>query len=254
MDFDNEHKPEVKRQPAFNAPTIILVGVAAFVIVHVLQKYVLSEVQAFHTLLRFAFIPLRYDYARLEAENFAFPGGFAGDIWTFVTYSFMHGDWLHLFINAFWMLAFGSALARRFGTLRFLILSALGSVGGALLHLGVNWGEPVPMVGASAAISAHMGAMVRFAFVPYGPLGSPRSNHPGAYFLPSLSIRGVFKNSKALTFLVIWFAINLIFGVGSSDVAGEGGTTIAWQAHIGGFLVGFLLFPVFDPAKDLTKV
>ena len=241
-----------KSEPAFNVPGIILVSIVLIIGVHLLRNYVLSDEQAFEILVRFAFIPMRYDEAALAAQGLqGFPDGFLGGLWTPFTYTFLHGDWLHLLINTFWLLAFGSALARRFGVFRFLLISMLGSLGGAMLHLPFHWGELVPMVGASAAISAHMGCMVRFAFVPYGPLGKPRSTHPGAYFLPALSLVGVFKNTQALTFLMVWFAINLIFGLGGSGVLVGEGASIAWQAHIGGFLVGFILFPLLDPARNL---
>jgi membrane associated rhomboid family serine protease len=50
-----------------------------------------------------------------------------------------------------------------------------------------------------------------------------------------------------LLFLLVWFGINLIFGVGSFSTL-TGGETVAWQAHVGGFLAGLLLFSWFDPA------
>lgn len=86
----------------------------------------------------------------------------------FVTYAFLHGSWMHILSNAIWMLAFGAPVARRFGTARFLVLGGVSAVCAALVHLAFHWGEPVPMIGASGAVSGFMGAAIRFAFTPGG--------------------------------------------------------------------------------------
>ena len=49
-----------------------------------------------------------------------------------------------------------------------------------------------------------------------------------------------------LTFVIIWFVVNIVFGIGALSMGGET-QAIAWQAHIGGFLAGLLLFSYFDP-------
>jgi len=55
------------------------------------------------------------------------------------------------------------------------------------------------------------------------------------------------RNGRVLGFLAVWFGVNIIFGVYPIAVGMEGGTDVAWQAHIGGFLAGLLLFSWFDP-------
>lgn len=232
-------------KPAFNVPAIILVSIILLIGVHLYRFNILDADGDRAFLIAYAFFPLRFDAQALRGFGDIFSGGTVGALASFVTYGFLHADWLHLTVNAFWMLVFGSALARRFGVLRFILISLVGSTAGALLHLGTNWGSPIPMVGASAAISAHMACAARFAFVPYGPLGRPRSDHPGAFFLPALSIFGMLKNTQVVSFLGIWFAVNLLFGLGSGVLDGD--ASVAWQAHIGGFLAGLLLFPLFDP-------
>ena len=69
-------------------------------------------------LLTFAFIPSRYDTSVVLGG--VLPGGFGAQLWTFVTYALIHADWTHYGVNAVWLLPFGSAVARRFGALRFL--------------------------------------------------------------------------------------------------------------------------------------
>ena len=76
-----------------------------------------------------------------------------------------------------------------------------------------------------------------------------------AFFAPARSLRDLLRDSRALTFLVAWFGTNLLFGLGSISF-GIGGGAIAWQAHIGGFAAGLLLFSVFDPVdgEDLSTI
>jgi membrane associated rhomboid family serine protease len=88
------------------------------------------------------------------------PGGAGADAWTFVSYALLHGSWIHLGVNIAWMVAFGTPVLRRFGTVRFLVLSLVAAMAAAVLHLATHWGEFIPMIGASGAISGQMGAAV----------------------------------------------------------------------------------------------
>ena len=162
------------------------------------------------------------------------PGGLWADAWTFVTYAFLHGSWTHVGLNAVWLLAFGTPVARRFGAVRFFAFFAFTAAAGAAAHLIIYLGEPVPVVGASAAISGFMAAAMRFAFRRRGPLIARDAE---AYQVPALQLTAVLRNGRVLAFLVVWFGLNLLFGLGSLGVDGSD-QTIAWQAHIGGFLAG----------------
>ena len=86
--------------------------------------------------LRFAFIP-GADQRSGDVRR-ATPGGNAAAVWSFLTYALFHADWAHLIINSLWLAAFGSPLAWRFGTGRFLLFSAVGAVCGAALYLVTN--------------------------------------------------------------------------------------------------------------------
>ena len=238
-------------QPVFNLPGVILVLLGAMIVIHVIWTYFLSQAQEIRVLLLFSFIPARITQA--DALGLTLPGGEAADVWSFVTYAFLHADWSHLIFNGLWLAAFGSPLAYRFGTSRFLAFSAAGAVGGALLHLAVNFDSDIPMVGASAAISAHMAGAARFVFFRRGSVFGFQQVDPRAtYRFPAPPLSVVLQDRRTLSFLGIWFALNLIFGLLGS-VPGMQSGAIAWEAHIGGFLTGLILFPFLDPVPPYRR-
>jgi membrane associated rhomboid family serine protease len=104
-----------------------------------------------------------------------------------------------------------------------------------------------PVIGASAIVSGTMGASLRFVFQAESPLGLGFADPQNlAYRQPALPLRAVFVNRTAMVFLIFWFIANLLFGIGAGSL-GFADTTIAWQAHIGGFVLGLFGFPLFDP-------
>jgi len=227
------------RERIFNLPASIVWSGGVIVAIH-LARLALSDDADLALILATSFIP-----ARLGALATLLPGGVAARFWTPLTYALLHADWPHLAVNLFWMAAFGSAVARRFGAARFVVLAVVTSLAGALAHLLAFPGDQGVMIGASAAVSGMTAAVVRFAFMAGGPLGTGRGQ-ADAFHLPAPPLRAVFGNRNALIFVVVWFAINLVFGVQGALLPGVGGA-IAWQAHIGGFLAGFLAFGFIDP-------
>jgi membrane associated rhomboid family serine protease len=234
----------VRREPIFNVPTAVVATLAVLVLVHLVRDFVLTQKEDAQLLLWFAFIPARYD-AAVAAEAGAI-AGLAPRIWTFFSYALIHGDWTHLGLNGVWLLAFGTPIARRFGTLRYLALFAVTAAAGAAAHLATSSNAYAPVIGASASISGFMAAAMRFVFQRSGPLGSIGRNDPQAYRVPALPLTAVLRDPRVLAFLAVWFGLNILFGVGSLSLDG-GEQQIAWQAHIGGFLAGLLAFPLFDP-------
>jgi len=226
-----------------NVPPVVTATLAVLALVQALRGWVLSPNANIEFLLLFSFIPARYDPAMVAQ---GVPGGLGAQIWTFVTYALIHGNLTHLAVNAVWFLAFGSAVARRFGAARFLVFSAVTAAAGAAMHLLTHFGEFMPMVGASAAISGYMAAAMRFAFQHGGPLGLWRAHEAHAYHVPAAPLRAAFADPRILAFLLVWFGLNLLLGLGSLSLTGEE-QEVAWQAHIGGFLAGLLLFRWFDP-------
>jgi membrane associated rhomboid family serine protease len=235
----------VKREPVFNVPSIVLILIGIFFAVQVLREDLLPEADSVYFDLLFAFIPARYDSSLLP--DGALPGGLGAQIWTFVTYAFLHGSWTHVIVNTVWFLPFGSALARRFTTLRFLGFFVVTAAAGALAHLLAHGGQNGIVVGASAAISGTMAGAMRFAFQRGGPLGFWRQADDAAYRVPALPLSGVLRDPRVMIFIAVWFGINFLFGVFSLPIGGED-QPVAWVAHIGGFVAGLALFSLFDNA------
>jgi membrane associated rhomboid family serine protease len=229
------------REPIFNVPAVLVATLAMLVLVHLLRSF-LSPAADIEILLLFAFIPARYE-ANILA-NAAWPGGLAADIWTFVSYALLHADWMHLLFNAVWLLAFGTPLARRFGAARFLAFCAVTAAAGALAHLVTHFAQLAPMVGASGAVSGTMAGAMRFAFQRGGPLRFGGSEE--SFRVPALSLVDAFRDPRVLAFLAVWFGLNLLFGIGSISITGNE-QPVAWQAHVGGFAAGLVLFGFFDP-------
>jgi membrane associated rhomboid family serine protease len=192
----------------------------------------------------FGFVPARYDVAVSDAQ---FPGGEGAAIWTFLTYSLLHADLNHLVFNVLWMLPFGSALARRFGATRFFAFMAITAIAGAIAHLLTHPDEIAPMIGASAAVSGAMAASIRFAFAQGSFLAfGVRNDAQSAAKVPALPLFQGLCNPRVLAFLAVWFGVTIVFGIGSIAV-GASEQSVAWQAHIGGFVAGLVLFSLFDP-------
>lgn len=237
------------RQPIFNIPPVMTATLAVLVLVHVVRVFLLSPRTDLYVLLLFSFIPGRYSSSLLL--NGPFPGGVPADVWTFVSYALLHADAMHLGFNAIWLLAFGTPVARRFGPLRFILFLAATAAAGALAHMITHAGQMVPMVGASAAISGAMAASLRFAFQRGGPLFN-RYGGDEVYRQPALPLLVALRHSRILAFVAVWFGINLLLGIGSISLTGEA-QSVAWQAHVGGFLSGIVLFGLFDPVRPSSE-
>jgi len=223
-------------EPALNVPRSVT-GVAALLTGVQFVKNLLPYEMRITLLLALAFMPARYSGAAPEL-----PGGYLTAVTSFVTYMTVHAGWVHLVVNLLWMLAFGSAVARRMDDLLFLYFSVLCGVAGAFTHLLFHMGELVPVVGASAAISGQMAGALRFMF---GARPLPGQRMPDFVEAPRMSLGQTFSDTRFLIFLAIWVGLNAYFGLSSVRIAGEEGS-IAWEAHIGGFLCGLLIFGAFD--------
>ena len=235
------------REPILNVPTAVLVAAGLMIGVQVIRGFLPDEVDI-TVLLALAFIPARYSGAALTL-----PGGYVTCVTSFVTYMVVHGGWVHLFVNLLWMLAFGSAVARRIGTRGFFEFSILCGIAGALTHLALHWGTMAPVVGASAGISGQMAGALRFILFARRKPGEQTLDFVGS---PLANLATTLRDYRILGFLVFWVVLNAYFGLTSVSFGGAGGN-IAWEAHIGGFVCGLLIFGFFDatsPADEVKKI
>ncbi|MCZ8179569.1 MAG: rhomboid family intramembrane serine protease [Rhizobium sp.] len=222
--------------PIFNLPSGILVAIALICGIYALQEFVLSAAINQWIAVEFAFSPIRYLYPLAE-QSLAW-------LWTPVSYSLLHGSFEHLAFNSLWLAAFGTPVCRRIGEIRFVLFWIVSSVAAAALHAVVNWGEPSLMVGASGVISALMGAACRFAFGDrQRSLARLSGREP-----PLLSVGQALADHTVRVFIIIWFLGNVAIALGL-PMLGADSAAIAWDAHIGGFLLGFFCFALFDPHK-----
>jgi membrane associated rhomboid family serine protease len=234
--------PDTPREPILTLPGALTAYVVLIAVIH-LRVLLPPDIENW-TIDVFGFIPKRYDSTLL---NITFPGGTGAKVWTFVTYSLLHANLSHIGFNVLWLLPFGSALARRFGAVRFFVFMAVTAAAGALAHLVTHEHALAPMIGASASVSGTMAAAIRFAFVKGSFLSFSRGDADAAAKVPALSLWQALRNGRVLAFLAIWFGVNIVFGIGSIAIGIGEGQSVAWQAHIGGFFAGLLLFSLFDP-------
>lgn len=140
-----------------------------------------------------------------------------------LTSIFLHGGWMHLLGNMWFLWVFGDNIEDQLGHGRFLLFYLGCGLAASLAHYAFNPFSDVPAIGASGAISGVMGAyLIRFP-------------HARVHTLVVLFILITTVELPAALMLAYWFLIQFISGAGSIGAEGGG---VAWWAHIGGFVVG----------------
>jgi len=151
---------------------------------------------------------------------------------TFFTSMFLHGGWMHLIGNMWFLWIFGDNVEDRMGHVKYLIFYLLCGLGAGVTQVVAEAGSPVPTIGASGAIAGVLGAYL-VAF-------------PGARVL-TLVYLGIFITMvevRAIFLLGFWFLIQSIGGMEALRFKSAGG--VAFWAHIGGFVLGMLLLFAFQ--------
>jgi membrane associated rhomboid family serine protease len=147
---------------------------------------------------------------------------------------FLHGGWLHLIGNMWYLWIFGDNVEDRVGHIRFLAFYLLCGFGAGIAHTIINANTAVPSIGASGAIAGVLGAYL----VSY-PFARVLTLVPLFIFIQIIEI-------PAVIVLGLWFVIQFFNGtaaLASTTAASAGG--VAWWAHVGGFLLGVLLIGLF---------
>jgi membrane associated rhomboid family serine protease len=143
------------------------------------------------------------------------------------TSMFLHGGWLHLIGNMWFLWIFGDNVEDALGHFGYLVFYLSCGVASGVVHTLANWGSRVPALGASGAIAGVMGAYIVF--------------YPRARVLTLVPLIILFFTVRlpAVVILGYWFLIQFLSGVGSLGVSQAAG--VAWWAHIGGFALGALI-------------
>ena len=151
-----------------------------------------------------------------------------------LTHMFLHGSWLHIIGNMWFLWVFGDNVEERLGKIRYAIFYILSGIGAALIQILVSFltgSMDIPMVGASGAISGVLGAYL-YLF----PHAKILALVPFFFFLTFMEVPAVF-------FIGMWILIQILNGFLTLPFASMGG--VAWFAHIGGFFVGYKLVRLF---------
>ncbi len=154
------------------------------------------------------------------------------------TSMFLHGSWMHLIGNMWFLWIFGNNIEDSMGGFRFLVFYLLCGLAAALLQVFLSPASGIPMVGASGAISGVMGGYlvlfprVRvFTMVPMGLM------------MTSIAL-------PAWTMLAYWFVLQFVGGIADP---GHGGGGVAFWAHVGGFVAGVVLIKLFARSDYLAE-
>lgn len=157
-------------------------------------------------------------------------GVFAPDVYLpFLTSIFLHGGWAHFLGNMLYLWIFGDNVEDRLGHLGYLVFYLAGGIFAGLGHLMMNPGSIVPTIGASGAIAAVMGAYVLL-------YPSSRVMTLVVFFF-WIEIVAV----PAVVYLLFWFVLQLASGTLALTTTGPAQGGVAWWAHAGGFIFGFLV-------------
>ena len=148
-----------------------------------------------------------------------------------VTYMFLHGSWLHLLGNMWYLWIFGDNVEDRLGHAGFLLFYLLGGVLAGLAHWLSYPTSTMPVIGASGAVATILGA-----YAVTWPWARVRS-------LVFLFIFVTVVELPALLVLGVWFVYQLLAGLQSGPGVGQG---VAWWAHVGGFVAGLVLMPMWS--------
>ena len=187
----------------------------------------------------FGLVPARYSNPQISVY-FSIPY----QLFSFLSFMFLHGGFWHLLGNMWSLYIFGDNVEDRLGHLRYLAFYLICGCASGISHLLLNLNSNVPTIGASGAIAGVMGAY----FILY-----PRSKILTLipiFFIP------YFLEIPAYFFLGFWFILQFLSATGSpSEVSG-----VAWWAHIGGFVFGILFLrvllalPSAGPSKAARRI
>ena len=199
--------------------TLVLIAVNIAVFVHQLS---LPPKAGEVFLQAYALIPSKISLA-LAGRHYTLQQAFL----PLFTCMFLHGGFLHILGNMWFLWIFGANVEDRMGPVPYLFFYLVCGIGSSASQLLFSWGSHIPSLGASGAISGVLGAYVLF--------------FPGSRILTLIPLFIIWFTARipAVIFIGLWFIVQFLSGIGSLGAVNTGG--IAWWAHIGGFLIGLIL-------------
>ena len=209
--------------PTRSYPIVNTTIIGINVVVYFIQLLQTAEIDKFVYI--YGLVPARYSLPQI-AQYFT-PGQ---QVFSLVSFMFLHGGFWHILGNMWSLYIFGDNVEDRLGPIRYAIFYLLCGIASGLSHMVLNWHSNLPTIGASGAIAGVMGAYILL--------------YPQSKILTLIPIFFIpyFINIPAFVFLGIWFVLQFINAAGSRGLGGG----IAWWAHIGGFLFGMLFLKLFS--------
>lgn len=167
-------------------------------------------------------------------------GSFSAEAITIFSAMFLHGGWSHLLGNMLYLWIFGDNIEDRLGSVRFLIFYLVAGIVATFAQVVLEPTSPIPMIGASGAIAGVLGG-----YLVLYPLVRVTTVVP-IFFLRIFEL-------PAILVLGFWFVIQLFSGVASLGAQAQTGGGVAFFAHIGGFVAGFILVRLFGTRQSYEK-
>jgi membrane associated rhomboid family serine protease len=216
--------------PRRSPPVMTLLLIAANTLVF-LYQISLSSRAGDALVNTYGLVPVRIEHALAGTHH----GTLAQALVPLFTCMFLHGGWMHIIGNMWFLWIFGGNVEDRLGPFPYLLFYIVCGLGSGISQVLFSWGSPIPSIGASGAISGVLGAYVVF--------------FPGSRILTLVPLFVVFFMARipAFVFILLWFAAQFLSGLGSLGAVNAGG--VAWWAHVGGFLIGALIAVAARPAN-----
>ncbi len=214
-------------------------------VIHAAYEFSLDAEGKLQMWVWFGFIPARFFESNI-------PGGLLPLLWTPITHAFLHGSWVHVFMNVAWLAIFGTPVARRYGATVFFLVFLAGVLGGVAFYAALELHSVSVLIGASGGVAGLTGAAMRFVFQPVRVSRHPETGEIVALGRKLATFPEMWKDSKVRVFTLFWLGINFavpLYGF----VMGTDGPMIAWQAHIGGFVAGLVLPGFIEAGKNQSR-
>ena len=208
--------------PRLTFPVMTVLLIIANILVFLYQVSLpLRAAEAFVNL--YGMVPARVVLALAGQHHVTFEQAFI----PLFTSMFLHGGWLHILGNMWFLWIFGGQVEDRLGHFTYLVFYLICGLGSGVAQLAFSWGSKIPAIGASGAIAGVLGAYIVF--------------FPSSRILTLVPLFIIWFTAQipALVFIGLWFLIQFLSGISSVGAASMGG--VAWWAHVGGFLLGVLI-------------